>query len=137
MSVAPPLSTLPPPSLAALFLCFAEVSVKSFGGGTTPWIWREVVERRRWIDEERFIGGVALSQIVPGANAVNLTIFVGTVLRGWTGAVCAFAGLIAMPAIVVLSIGMLYVGARQIPLVQYALGGLGAAAIGMNLALGV
>jgi len=132
-SVAAP----PPPTLASIFICFLFISLLGIGGGIIAWIWREAVERRRWLDDRRFVGGVALSQIIPGANAVNLSIFVGTSVRGAPGAVSAFAGLIFLPAILVLGLGTLYFTLRQGPIVQAALNGMGAAAIGTSLAVGV
>ena len=58
----------------------------------SAWIRREVVHRRGWMGEREFVGGLALAQIVPGANGVNLAVFVGTTLRGPAGALAAPGG---------------------------------------------
>jgi chromate transporter len=126
-----------PPTLRALFLSYLRISLLGVGGGTTSWIWHEVVVKRRWIDERKFVGGVSLSQIIPGANAVNLAVFVGASLRGAPGAISAFAGLIFLPAIILLTLGTFYVSMRQIPVFQSVLAGMSAAAIGLNFAVGV
>jgi chromate transporter len=126
-----------PPSLAALFWCFTVIGMQSFGGGLSSWMRREVVQKRRWVEDPPFLSGMALAQITPGANAVNLAVFLGTTLRGGAGAVAALAGLMALPVVLILAVGALYFSGRQLPGVETALGGLGAAAIGLNLATGI
>src|SRR3546814_6380048 len=69
MNTPPPHS---PPSLTMLFLAFSRLGVTSFGGGLSGWIMRELVHRRKWISEQEFVNGLALSQAFPGINVVNL-----------------------------------------------------------------
>jgi chromate transport protein ChrA len=69
----------PAPRLGDIFIVFLRMGATSFGGGMTSWTRREVVERRGWIDDRQFLSGVAMSQISPGANGVNIAVFVGTV----------------------------------------------------------
>ncbi len=128
------------PSLAALFLCFMQIGAVSFGSGMTPWIRREVVERRAWIEDRLLLSGIALSQIAPGPNGVNLAIYVGTVLRGGAGACAALGGMLAVPVLFLLAAGWLYRNAGLMPsgsVLGTALSGMGAAAIGLMLANGV
>ena len=126
-----------PPSLAALFTAFSRIGMQSFGGGLSGWIRREIVQRRQWLDERPFLSGLAVSQIAPGANAVNLAVFIGTTLRGAPGALAAFAGMMALPLVLVLAVGALYLSHRSLPGVETALGGLGAGAIGLTLATAI
>jgi chromate transporter len=101
---------------------------------------REVVLKRGWMEERPFLAGLALAQVSPGANAVNLAVFIGTVLRGRTGAAVAFAGLMGLPVLLVLAMGHAYFVTRGAPGAAWlgpALAGMGAAAIGLNLATGV
>src|SRR5882757_636116 len=79
-------SPLEPPSRAALFGAFVSIGMSSFGGGLTAWVRREIVHRREWLDDQQFLSGYALSQLVPGASNVNLAVFIGTQLRGIRGA---------------------------------------------------
>ena len=78
--------------------------MSSFGGGLTAWVRREVVQRRGWMDDQQFLSGYALSQLVPGATNVNLAVFIGTQLRGVPGALACFAGLTAPPLLLMLVI---------------------------------
>lgn len=128
------------PSLGALFIGFVSIGMMSFGGGLTAWIRREVVQRRGWLDDQQFLSGYALSQIIPGATNVNLSVFIGTLLRGVPGALATFAGLTALPMGLVLVIGAIYLHARGVPggaAFSTALTGMGAVAIGLNLGMGV
>jgi chromate transporter len=135
--------TSPPsgqPSLASLFFGFVSIGMMSFGGGLTAWIRREVVQQRGWMDDQQFLSGYALSQLVPGATNVNLAAFIGTQLRGASGAVVCVGGLTVLPVAIVLLAGMLYFhsqGNTGAAWISGALGGMGAVAIGLNLGTGV
>src|SRR5215472_16058720 len=129
-----------PPGLATLFLSFLTIGSTSFGGGLLGWIRRELVERRRWIDDQQFLVCYGLSQMVPGATNVNLSVIIGAQLRGVPGALTAVAGLLMVPLVILLALGVFYFAAREPPgtrLIDAALVGAGAAAIGFNLATGL
>lgn len=128
------------PSLASLFAGFVSIGMMSFGGGLAAWIRREVVQRRGWLDDQQFLSGYALSQLVPGATNVNLSVFIGAQLRGVPGAVAAVLGLTALPIAIVLVLGALYLHSQGMPggtLFSTALTGMGAVAIGLNLGTGI
>ena len=124
------------PALADIARVFLAIGLQSFGGGLSAWIRREVVARRGWIGERQFVGGLALAQISPGANGVNLAVFVGTTLRGWPGALAALSGMLLAPVLVILLLGAAFASLRGVPGVESAMAGLGAAAIGLNVANG-
>jgi chromate transporter len=112
----------------------------SFGGGLAAWTRREVVQKRRWLDDKQFLSGYALSQLVPGATNVNLAVFIGTQMRGLAGALACFTGLTALPLGIVLAAGGLYLHAQSLGTASWistALTGMGAVAIGLNLGVGV
>ena len=126
-----------PPSLAALFLCFLRLGLQAWGGGLSAWMRREVVVRRGWMADGAFLSGLALAQVAPGAHAGNLAVFIGTTLRGGPGALAALAGLVGVPAALVLAAGAVLLRHGASPVVDAALTGMGAAAIGLILANGV
>jgi chromate transporter len=128
------------PSLVSLFTGFVSIGMMSFGGGLAAWIRREVVQRRGWLDDQQFLSGYALSQLVPGATNVNLSVFIGAQLRGVPGAVAAVAGLTALPVAIVLGLGAIYLRSRGLPggaMFSTALTGMGAVAVGLNLGTGI
>jgi chromate transporter len=133
-------STARPASLAALFISFLAIGSTSFGGGLTGWIRRELVEKRGWLDDQQFLSSYALSQMVPGATNVNLAVLIGTQLRGVVGALAALAGMLLVPLAILLIVGGFYFAAHDAPggrLLNVALAGAGAAAIGFNIATGI
>jgi chromate transporter len=112
----------------------------SFGGGLAAWIRREVVQRRGWMDDPQFLTGYALSQLGPGATNVNLAVFIGAQLRGVPGALATLAGLMLLPVALILLAGGMYLRVQGAPgygWVAPMLAGMGAVAIGLNLATGV
>ncbi|HTC07471.1 MAG TPA: chromate transporter [Acetobacteraceae bacterium] len=141
-SSPPPSATPPtqPATLVALFLGFLSIGMMSFGGGLAAWIRREVVQRRGWMDDPQFLTGYALSQLVPGATNVNLAVFIGAQLRGVPGALATLAGLMLLPVALILLAGGMYLRVQGAPgygWVAPMLAGMGAVAIGLNLATGV
>jgi chromate transporter len=127
----------PPPSLAMIAWVFMLIGMQSFGGGLSAWMRREAVQRRRWMSEQQFASGMALCQIAPGPNSVNLSVFIGTTLRGRAGALAALLGMLVVPVVVVVAMGGLFARVQEVAAVNSAMVGLGAGAIGMNLAMGV
>ncbi len=123
------------PSLAALFLCFAKVAVTSFGGGLSGWLLQEIVKRRRWVGEEEFLVGLAISQALPGVNVVNLPIWIGFRLRGGPGALVSALGMVVPPMLIIIGIASIYETLSGYPQTGQALGGAAASAIGMALAM--
>jgi chromate transporter len=121
------------PTLAALFLVFFRIGLLSFGGGLSGWVFREVVVLRRWLDEDEFMSGLAMSQILPGANITNLAVYIGQKLFGLRGAVVTFLALLCGPFFAVIALASVYGLINSLPLVQTAMDGVAAAAIGLLL----
>lgn len=124
-------------SRTALFAAFLRLGLLSFGGGTDGWVYRDIVERRRWIDDRTFAASVAFSRIMPGSGGVNLTVHIGRLLRGSPGALVAALGLILGPFLVVIGLAVLYARIAGSPLVHAVLAGAAAAAVGLTLATGL
>ena len=138
----PPLDTPPPSvtphvSLFALFRTFFWVGLFSFGGGMSSWLHREIVHLRGWLTDDQFFSGYGLSQVLPGVNSSNLTVYIGQHLRGARGAVVALLGLLTGPFIVVIAAAVSYQYLLQVPGFQAAMAGIAAAAIGMLVRLGL
>jgi chromate transporter len=132
-----PLAHKPHVPLPELMGVFFRVGVTSFGGSTAAWLYRELVERRAWLDEEHFLTALTLAQVLPGANPVNLSIYVGSQLRGGIGGAAAALGMIGPPFCIILLLGFLYREFGSSPMVHAVLGGLAAVGVGMTLSIGV
>lgn len=123
------------PGLAILAFAFGLVAFESVGGGLAAWTQRMIVEERRWLTEEEYLSASTICGILPGANQVNMAVFVGTRYRGPAGAAAAVAGLVAGPAIVVLLLGALYLRFRDVPALRHVLSGMSCAAAGLTLSV--
>lgn len=119
-----------PVPLAQILLSFLKLGSSSFGGGSIGWINREVVDRRGWISEETFMQLLTVALALPGANPVNLAVYVGLHLRGYAGAATAAFGMITPPFGIILLFGMGYSRLSAYPHVQAVLGGL--ACVGLS-----
>jgi chromate transporter len=128
--------TAPPPTLLELFLGFNNVAALAFGG-VLPWARYVVVERRRWLRPDEFTDTLALCQLLPGPNIVNLAIAVGRRFHGPAGSVAGFLGLVTLPIVIVLCVASVYAEVATAPAVQGGLRGMAAAAAGLIVATGI
>ncbi len=124
-------------SLSKIMLLFARIGLTSFGGGLSAWIYREVVDRHRWLGEEEFLGGLTMSQILPGPNVINLSIYIGQRLRGGVGSAVAVGALLLPPMVLVIILLGIFHRYGDIVWVHNFLEGLAAAAIGLTISVGV
>lgn len=124
-------------SLLAILGVFAKIGLMSFGGALSGWMHREIVVRRQWMAEADFLSGLALGQIMPGANVANLSLYIGQRLRGGIGAVTALLGMLLPPMIVVLALGMLYDRVAGVLWLHRFIDGVAAAAIGLTIMVGI
>jgi chromate transporter len=125
------------PSLWQLFAACAKISISSFGGAVSALIRVEFVVARRWVSERDFLEGLSLAQTLPGVNVVNLSLWLGYMLRGTFGAIVAVLGTILPPAVVIVAAGALIHQISAIPLAAQLLAGVAAAALGFSLNMGI
>ncbi len=113
------------------------IGISSFGGGLISWVHRETVERRKWLRDQEFLSGLALSQILPGPTMVNMTLYLGTQLRGPVGALAGWASLVLPPSLAIIAIYLVYLQFHGVGVVHFALDGVAATAVGLNIATGI
>jgi chromate transporter len=123
-------------TLWQIMTLFGRIGLTSFGGGLSAWIYLEAVERRRWIKDDEFFAGLALAQVLPGPNVINLSIFIGHKQRGIMGGATAVMSLLLPPMTVVILLAMLIHRFGINPSVQSALQGIAAGAIGTTVCVG-
>ena len=124
-------------ALFAIYRVFFWIGVFSFGGGLTPWMYRQVVEVRGWMNKEEFLSGIAVSQILPGVNSTNLAIYIGQRLRGVWGASVALVGMLTVPFACVIAAAVTYDRLLSVEWVAIALVGVAAGATGMLLRMAI
>src|SRR5579883_2126269 len=96
-----------PPGLIALFFAFAKMSLAGFGG-VLVFARHAIVEQHRWMTADEFNETFALCHFLPGPNIVNLSMVFGARLRGITGGVAAFAGLLMPPTLIMMGLAIIY-----------------------------
>ena len=91
----------------------------SFGGpaGQIAVMHQELVERRRWISERRFLHALNYCMVLPGPEAQQLATYIGWLLhRTWGGVVAG--GLFVLPSLVILIVlSWIYIAFGDVPLV--------------------
>ncbi len=97
----------------------------SFGGpaGQIAILHRELVERRKWIGERRFLHALNYCMVLPGPEAQQLATYIGWLMHGTWGGVAAGA-LFVLPSLVLLiGLSWLYVAFGTVPVVAAVLAG--------------
>ncbi len=128
---------LPQPAvrLTTIFWVFLYIGATSFGGGLVAYLREHLVERQRWLDEDQFLASLEIGETVPGLISTNVSVIVGSRLGGIRGAIAAAAGIIVPGAIAVFGLGLFYAHFKGNPEVAAGLSGVGAAAVGLILAV--
>ena len=104
-----------------------------FGGpvALVGFMYRDLVERRRWISEADYKEGMALAQLMPGPLAAQLAIYLGYVHFKVRGATLAGLAFVLPSFCMVVALGAVYVALGGIGWVQAVFYGVGAAVIGI------
>lgn len=92
-----------------LYWAFFRIGGLTFGGGLSmlPMLKYELVEKKRWIDEDTLLDCYAVGQCTPGIIAVNTATYVGYLKKKLSGAIAATAGMIT-PSILMITILSLF-----------------------------
>ena len=125
-----------PASPGEIFRVFTRLALKGFGG-VLPIVQHELVERERWLTREQFLELLAVAQVLPGPNVVNLSLMFGDRAFGWRGGLAALGGMLLAPLAVVLALTVAYAHYAQHPVVAGVLRGMGAVAAGLIMATGI
>jgi chromate transporter len=123
----------PPRNLAELFSGFLAIGARSFGG-VMPWAYRTMVEERRWLTPADFAETVGLCQFLPGPNIGNASIVLGKRWFGVPGAAAAFLGLMALPFVWVMALGIVYLEWSSQPVLRALVTAVGATGAGLFIA---
>jgi chromate transporter len=121
------------PTEQEAFRFWLKLGMISFGGpaGQIAIMHAELVERRRWISERRYLHALNFCMALPGPEAQQLASYVGYTLHGVRGALVA-GGLFVLPSFVLLCLmSAIYVEYGEVAAVAGVVRGLGAAVIAL------
>jgi chromate transporter len=107
------------PSFAEALRFWLKLGFISFGGpaGQIAIMHTELVERRRWISEQRFLHALNYCMVLPGPEAQQLATYIGWLMhRSWGGIVAG--ALFVLPSLVILIVlSWVYMAYGQVPAV--------------------
>jgi chromate transporter len=126
-------STAPGYSLWQLVAYMLRLGSLGFGGpvALAGYMYRDLVEDRRWITDPDYKEGLALAQLMPGPLAAQLAIYLGYVHYSITGATLVGIAFVLPSFLMVVALGAAYVAYGGIGWMQAVFYGVGAAVIGI------
>ncbi|MBI3148980.1 MAG: chromate efflux transporter [Betaproteobacteria bacterium] len=116
----------PAPTFGAAFRYWLKLGFISFGGpaGQIAMMHQELVERRRWISERRFLHALNYCMLLPGPEATQLAVYIGWMMHRTLGGIIAGV-LFVLPSLVLLILlTWVYLAAGHLPLVAGVLYGI-------------
>ena len=98
------------PTFAEAFRFWLKLGFISFGGpsGQIAIMHSELVERRRWISENRFLHALNYCMLLPGPEAQQLATYVGWLLHGTRGGIVAGALFVLPSVFILLGLSIVY-----------------------------
>jgi chromate transporter len=120
-------------SLWQMVQYMAKLGTIGFGGpvALVGYMYRDLVEDRKWISEADYKEGLTLSQLMPGPLAAQLGIYLGYVHYGVTGATLAGTAFVLPSFLMVVALGAAYMAYGGLTWMQSVFYGVGAAVIGI------
>jgi chromate transporter len=122
--------------LREAFWYWLKLGFISFGGpaGQIALMHTELVERRRWISERRFLHALNYCMLLPGPEATQLAIYIGWLLHGTLGGIIAGV-LFVLPSLVILiGLSWVYMFFGEVPAVIGVMNGIKPAVVAIVLA---
>jgi len=115
--LSPPSPASRVPSRREAFAFWLKLGFVSFGGpaGQIALMHEELVERRRWISENRFLHALNYCMLLPGPEAQQLATYIGWLMHRTLGGVVA-GGLFVLPSLFILvGLSWIYMAFGQVP----------------------
>jgi chromate transporter len=107
--------------LAEVATLFLRLGFTAFGGPAAhiAMMREEVVRRRKWISDERFVDLMSVTNLIPGPNSTELAIYLGFVRAGWPGLIVGGICFIGPAMLIVLALAWAYVAYGSLPQVDW------------------
>lgn len=128
---------MPPQSvtLSQAFIYWLKLGFISFGGpaGQISIMHHDLVEKKRWISEKRFLHALNYCMVLPGPEAQQLAVYIGWLMhRTWGGIIAG--SLFFLPSFFILTgLAWIYMAYGSIPVVAGALYGIKPAVVAIVL----
>jgi chromate transporter len=109
--------------LKEVALLFFRLGATSFGGPAAyiGLMHHEIVVRRKWIDDQKFLDIMGAVNLIPGPNATEIAAHLGLIRAGWLGLIVA-GGLFILPGTAaIMVVAWAYVKYGSLPQVAWVL----------------
>jgi chromate transporter len=120
------MAAAPPGSVLEVARLFGKLGVIAFGGPAAhiALMREEIVRRRRWVSDERFVDLLGMTNLIPGPNSTEMAIHLGYTRAGWGGLVAAGVAFIVPATLIVLALAWAYVEYGALPQAVWLLYGI-------------
>ncbi len=110
----------PSPLVEVLWL-FLRLGFTAFGGPAAhiAMMREEVVRRRQWMSDERFVDLIGVTNLIPGPSSTELAIYLGYLRAGWPGLLVAGICFIGPAMLIVLALAWAYVTYGALPQIDW------------------
>lgn len=121
--------------LRELALLFLRLGATAFGGPAAhiAMMQDEVVRRRKWLTEQRFLDLLGATNLIPGPNSTEMAIHIGWERRRWAGLVTAGVAFIVPAMLITGVLGWAYVRFGSVPAAVWLLYGVKPVILGVVL----
>lgn len=128
--------SVPAPTFREALRFWLKLGCISFGGpaGQIAVMHRELVERKRWIDEPRFLHALNFCMLLPGPEATQLATYCGWLLHGIRGGLAAGVLFVLPGALTLWVLSWIYVTYGAVPVVVAGFHGLKATVLAIVVA---
>ncbi len=115
-----------PVSFTEAFLYWLKLGFISFGGpaGQISMMHQELVEKRRWISEHRFLHALNYTMVLPGPEAQQLATYIGWLMHGVWGGIMAGVLFVLPSLFILIALTWVYLAYGNLPTVEGILYGI-------------
>ena len=130
-----PLQTPPPVTLTEALWYWLKLGFISFGGptGQIALMHTDLVERKRWISEQRFLHALNYCMLLPGPEAMQLAVYIGWLMHRTVGGLIAGALFVLPSLLILILLSWIYLAFGDLPIVAGVLYGIKPALVAIVL----
>ena len=121
---------------AEAFRFWLKLGFISFGGptGQIAMMHQELVERRRWISEKRFLHALNYCMVLPGPEATQLATYIGWMMHRTCGGIVAGVLFVLPSVFILMALSWIYLAHGSVPVVAGIFYGIKPAVVAIVLA---
>jgi chromate transporter len=124
-----------PVSFRTALLYWLKLGFISFGGpaGQIALMHADLVERRRWISEQRFLHALNYCMLLPGPEATQLAVYIGWLLHRTVGGIAAGVLFVLPSLLILIVLSWIYMAYGHLPAIAGVMNGIKPAVVAIVL----